>query len=52
MTQLALALPISVLKRNRGESWESEVHFTTDTVQWAVEVYTQLSLAWVGRGKQ
>ena len=52
MTQLALALPISVLKRNRGESWDSEVYFTTDTRQWTGEVYIQLSLAWVGGGKQ
>ena len=52
MTQLALALPISVLQRNRGEPWDSKVYFTTDTGQWTGEVYIQLSLAWVGRGKQ
>ena len=52
MTQLTLALPISVFQRNRGESWDSEVYFTTDTGQWTVEVYIHLSLAWVGRGKQ
>ena len=49
MTQLALALPISVLKRNRGDSWDSEVYFLTDTGQWTIEACIQLSLAWVGR---
>ena len=52
ITQLTLALPISVLQRNRGESWDSEVYFTTDTGQWTDEVNIQLSLAWVGGGKQ
>ena len=52
MTQLTLALPISVLQRNIRESWDSEVYFTTHTGQWTHEVYIQLSLAWVGGGKQ
>ena len=45
MTQLALALPISVLKRNR-ETWDSEVYFLTDIGQQTIGVYIQL---WVGR---